>query len=58
MEFDEKTIRFIAIGASVACNCQGCLEFNISKAREIGAIETEIAEAIQIGKESGLARRR
>lgn len=50
MEFDEKTIVFIAIGASAACNCQACLEFNVSRARESGAGETEIADAIKIGQ--------
>jgi AhpD family alkylhydroperoxidase len=50
MKFDEKTIRLIAVGASVAANCQACLLANATKAREDGADEQEIAEAIEIGK--------
>ncbi len=50
MVFDEKTIRLIAVGASVAANCQACLLINATKAREHGAEEREIAEAIEIGK--------
>ena len=50
MKFDEKTIRLIAVGASVAANCQACLLINSTKARENGADDREIAEAIEIGK--------
>ena len=50
MKFDEKTIRLIAVGGSVAANCQACLLTNAAKAREGGADEQEIAEAIEIGK--------
>ena len=50
MKFDERTIRLIAVGASVAANCQPCLLINATKARENGADDQEIAEAIEIGK--------
>ena len=50
MKFDEKTIWLIAVGASVAANCQACLLTNAAKAREDGVDEQEIAEAIEIGK--------
>jgi AhpD family alkylhydroperoxidase len=50
MKFDERTIRLIAVGASVAANCQACLLINATKARENGADDQEIAEAIEIGK--------
>ena len=50
MKFDERTIRLIAVGASVAANCQPCLLINTTKARENGADDREIAEAIEIGK--------
>jgi AhpD family alkylhydroperoxidase len=50
MKFDERTIRLIAVGASVAANCQSCLLINATKARENGADDQEIAEAIGIGK--------
>jgi len=50
MKFDERTVRLIAVGASVAANCQPCLLINATKARESGATDQEIAEAIEIGK--------
>jgi AhpD family alkylhydroperoxidase len=50
MKFDERTIRLIAVGASVAANCQPCLVINTTKARENGADDQMIAEAIEIGK--------
>lgn len=50
MKLDDRMIRLIAVGASVAANCQTCLEANVMKARENGADEQEIAEAIEIGK--------
>ncbi len=40
----------IAIGASVTANCQPCLEYHVAKARENGAEEEEIKEAIAVGK--------
>jgi AhpD family alkylhydroperoxidase len=47
---DEKTKELVAIGSSVSAHCQPCLEFHASKARQAGASEDEIAEAIEIGK--------
>jgi len=40
----------IAIGASVTANCQPCLEYHVTKARENGAEEAEIKEAIAVGR--------
>ena len=50
MIFDLKTKELIAIGASVSANCQPCLQFHVSKAAEHGAIDSEIQEAIEVGK--------
>lgn len=50
MKLDDRTIRLIAVGASITANCQPCLETNVMKARECGADEQEIGEAIEIGK--------
>lgn len=50
MQLDERIIRLIAVGASVAANCQPCLETNLKKALEERADEQEVAEAIAIGK--------
>ena len=40
----------IAIGASVTANCQPCLEYHVRMAREHGADEAEIHDAIGVGK--------
>jgi AhpD family alkylhydroperoxidase len=50
MTLDDRITRLIAVGASVAANCQPCLEHNLSKALENGADSQQIAEAIKIGK--------
>ncbi len=50
MKLDDHTLRLIAVGASIAANCQPCLESNVAKALENGAEWQEIAQAIEIGK--------
>jgi AhpD family alkylhydroperoxidase len=50
MKLDEKTMRLIAVGASITANCQECLRINIRKAKENGCDEHVINEAIEIGK--------
>jgi AhpD family alkylhydroperoxidase len=47
---DERMMRLSAIGASIAANCQPCLEHNVSQALARGIGEQEIAEAIEVGK--------
>ncbi len=50
MKLDDRTIRLIAVGASITANCQPCLETNMAKALQCGADDQDIAEAIEIGK--------
>lgn len=50
MKLDERTVKLIAVGASVAGNCLPCLETSLAQALENGADEQEIAEAIGVGK--------
>jgi AhpD family alkylhydroperoxidase len=50
MELDKRIKALIAVGASVAANCQPCLQSTAAMARESGADEQEIAEAITVGK--------
>ena len=50
MKLDEHYMRLIAIGASVAANCQPCLEINLARARECGAEAGEISQAIWVGR--------
>ena len=46
-----KQKRLIAIGISVAVNCESCMEWSIKQALENGASEEEIIEAIEIAIE-------
>ena len=50
MGLDCKVKELIAIGASITANCLPCLEYHSSKAKEAGANEEEITEAIAMGK--------
>lgn len=50
MKLDDRLKELIAIGASVSANCQPCLEYHVAKAREFGAAEEEINEAVQVGR--------
>lgn len=50
MKLDERTLRLIAVGASITANCRPCLQTNVTQALESGAGEPEIAEAIAVGK--------
>lgn len=50
MKLDEHYMRLIAVGASVAANCQQCLEINLARARECGAEEAELAQAVWVGR--------
>ena len=45
---DRKTKELIAIAASLAAKCQGCLEGHVKKALKFGATKEEISEAIAI----------
>jgi AhpD family alkylhydroperoxidase len=50
MKLDERTMRLIAVGASISAHYQPCLEINVKKALEHGADEQEIAEALEVGR--------
>ena len=45
---DRKTKELVAIAASLAAKCQGCLEGHVRKALKYGASREEISEAIAI----------
>ena len=45
---DRKTKELIAIAASLATHCDGCLEGHIKKALKFGATREELSEAIAI----------
>jgi AhpD family alkylhydroperoxidase len=50
MKLDERTMRLIAVGASLAANCQPCLQINVTAALGAGIDEHEIREAVDVGK--------
>jgi hypothetical protein len=50
MQLENRVLALIAVGASVAANCQGCLEHNIEASLKCGADVHEISVAIAIGK--------
>ena len=47
---DAKMKELIAIGASVACNCQPCVKFHWDKAKELNIEPELIKQAIEVGK--------
>ena len=53
MGLDIRTRELIAVGASVAANCQACLQYHFDKTRENGVEPQEIAEAIEVGRAGG-----
>jgi len=50
MKLDERTMRLIAVGASIIANCQPYLQTNMTQALQEGISEEEIAEAIEVGR--------
>jgi AhpD family alkylhydroperoxidase len=46
----ERTKELIAVGAAVTANCLPCLEYHVGKAREAGAAQEEIREAVEVGR--------
>jgi AhpD family alkylhydroperoxidase len=47
-QLDRKTKELIAIAASLASHCKGCLEGHIKKALKYGATKEELSETIAI----------
>ena len=46
-----KTKELIAVGISVATDCESCMEWHIRQAGQAGATHQEILEAIDVGME-------
>jgi AhpD family alkylhydroperoxidase len=47
----KKQKELIAIGISIAENCESCMEWHIKQALDSGSSENEIVEAIEVGIE-------
>jgi AhpD family alkylhydroperoxidase len=50
-ELSRKQKELIAIGISVAINCESCMDWHIKQALKSGATEGEIIEAVEVGIE-------
>lgn len=50
MILDARLKELIAVGVSIAANCSPCLQVHATKAKENGASELEVKEAINTGK--------
>ena len=50
---DPSTKELVAIAASVAARCQPCFDHHLKKAREFGASESDIDEAIRMADKVG-----
>src|SRR5512140_657377 len=38
----------VALGAALACNCVGCVEYHVAEARKAGLSDAQILEAIRL----------
>ncbi|MBI4832465.1 MAG: carboxymuconolactone decarboxylase family protein [Candidatus Lindowbacteria bacterium] len=50
---EKKHKELIALGISIAINCESCMEWHTREALESGASEKEILEPIEVGIEMG-----
>ena len=49
----KQTKELIAVGISVAINCESCMQWHIEQAAGAGADERQILEALEVGMEMG-----
>lgn len=47
---NDQTKELIAVGASVTANCQPCLQYHVQEAKNFGASDETIREAIEVGQ--------
>ena len=47
---DARTTELIAIGAACTANCIPCLRYHVEKAHEAGVEDSEIHQAIRVGR--------
>jgi AhpD family alkylhydroperoxidase len=50
---EKKHKELIALGISIAINCESCMEWHIDQAIKAGASESQILETIEVGIEMG-----
>src|SRR4030042_516932 len=49
----KKTKELIAVGISVAIDCESCMQWHIEQAAKAGASMREVLEAVEVGIEMG-----
>ncbi len=49
----KRTKELIAVGISVVIDCESCMQWHIEQARDAGAGEREVLEAVEVGMEMG-----
>ena len=49
----KKTKELIAVGISVATDCESCMQWHIEQAARAGASSREVLEAVEVGMEMG-----
>jgi AhpD family alkylhydroperoxidase len=54
MALDQKTRELVNVGVAVGINCQSCLDFHVKKARELGATNSELADAVRAARDMKL----
>jgi alkylhydroperoxidase/carboxymuconolactone decarboxylase family protein YurZ len=50
MIIDGQTASLMAVAASVAANCERCLEINVARSVRLGAQPGAIEEAVEVGR--------
>lgn len=51
MPFDDRTRELIALGAAVAANNPPEVKHHVARAREFGAADQELSDAVEIGRQ-------
>ena len=54
MALDQKTRELVNVGVAIGINCQSCLDFHVKKARELGATNEELADAVRAARDMKL----
>jgi AhpD family alkylhydroperoxidase len=52
-ELSKKVKELIAVGISVAIDCESCMQWHIEQAAKSGASQKEVLEAVEVGIEMG-----
>ena len=50
MSLNVRAASLVAVGASVAANCQPCLEINVRRAMACGVTAQDISDAVEVGR--------